>query len=193
MPQINVQLSEYLNLLRKTFYINEEIKNDMSESYIDKPFLVKSLNLRDELRPNWDSLIYDLKKLPKSRIRDFTEGGWRHSYNCLFMYRNLIEESCGLVVSICVPLKTFGFYFYKFLRDTESTFKKIESYNPLDLEMKAKEGMLVKLVLSHFGKFKPFDSSYAEYKILRAAIDMSINENIDLWQVSFTKNMGILM
>lgn len=190
-PEMN-KLPEYLNILSKTFYLNGDISKGHSFKE-DKIFLRQALEKKENLSNSWMKLIEALKKNGSVRIRDFSEFGGRHSFNCVYIFRQKQTESAGLIFSISIPFDAVGFYFYKFIKDSTDNYKKVGSYSPLDEEMKTIEHNIASCSSKYFTEFEVFDSDIATYKIRTVEIDRAVYHKIDLWEAIFTTNLNIAM
>jgi len=191
MPEINDLLARYLSILRKTFYLDQEV--DYNSPLEDKRYLLDSLNLRDAFFAAWGKFVNELSENNKARIRDFSEVGGRHSFNCLYIYDNLAVEPSGMIISISLPIKAVGFYCYKFQNISEEETETVESYFPLDDEMKKIQQIIIKQLIMHFPAFGIFEPLCSDFKISKVMIDEKMYDNIDLWQILFTTNLSILM
>jgi hypothetical protein len=188
------KIDDYLPILRKTFHINDEIVDTDTILNSDKPYLDKSLQHKVLLQPAWDQLLLDFKKLDLTgKVRDFTEGSWRHSFNCLLTFLDSSGQPSGIIFSVSIPFKKFGFYFYTYKKISSEKWITIESYEPLDKKMVDMVILISDMAKKHFNEFNSFEYENAGFKIEQIDIDDAILKNIDIWKVLFTNNTSIIM
>ena len=189
--QIDRKLKDYFAILESSFYVGDDVIDVASNTFPDKQTLINSLSEKEKLLPIWSDFLGRLKIFPDARIRDFTRMGGRHSFNCLFMYKSSGPK--GLIISISIPFRVYGFYFYKFIKKTNVIFDVVESYSSIDSDMTNKVLEIEKVLKFYFKEIEAFDSKYAKINIQKLEIDGSIYQNIDLWKAIFTTNTNIIM
>jgi len=184
-------LNTHLKTLHEIFYTGNDIAT--SPYLQDKKSLAEALNEKELLRKDWEMLIFRIPFKSKYSVRDFTDVSSRHSFCLLFSYKNLNDESCGILLSLSVPFRLIGYYYYQYISISKNEVERKESYFPLELEMKRMEEKITYQVLNVFIDFNIFDAHLATTKIDQVLVDEKVFKNIDLWKVIFTENLSILM
>jgi hypothetical protein len=179
-------VSYYIDTIKKYFTVEERIR-------FVAPFLSTfEVNKQREniqygkvkLEPTWEQLIGDLKATKSYYIRDCGPGSPLHSFTGILGYGPEVSE--GIVFSISIPFKRYGFYYCKYVPiEGSKNRRELISFTPIDVQMSEIKAVLADTIRSRFTDMEEFDPSIAELTIDTLAIYEFRGENLNLWQIVF--------
>src|SRR5258708_22224414 len=99
------EVNEYWSLIKRAFFVNEEIEKDHDKSII-KQYLNDGYIERIQYQQIWEDLILALRQNDKFRVRDISGAGELYSYVGILSY-----GPKGIIFSVSFPFKLYGFYY----------------------------------------------------------------------------------